>query len=208
MKLAGRHHDAIKWGSYLPHWTQYHLPHLITQQSAVPCYYTPNIRPRIAYKRHFMTVSDPCSILALLWNSLELKGFILGWRTWGMKFYAQTGAVIMWSNKTWYHVQHCSDWRRIYLWVNSLTPGRFKVNFTWVIFKLILVVNGWNFKLKIQGQNHDQGQTWWSHLRPEIQSICLLFVSWQLDHFCWDIANSIFDLENSRSRSRQKSPKI
>ena len=26
--------------------------------------------------------------------------------------------------------------------------------------------------------------------------------------FCWDIANSIFDLENSRSRSRQKSPKI
>ena len=143
MKLAGRHHDAIKWGSYLPHWTQYHLPHLITQQSAVPCYYTPNIRPRIAYKRHFMTVSDPCSILALLWNSLELKGFILGWRTWGMKFYAQSGAVIMRSNKTWYHVQHCSDWRRIYLWVNSLTPGWFKINFTWVILKLILVVNGW-----------------------------------------------------------------
>ena len=26
---------------------------------------------------------------------------------------------------------------------NSLTPGRFKVNFRWVIFKLILVVNGW-----------------------------------------------------------------
>ena len=27
--------------------------------------------------------------------------------------------------------------------INSLTPGRFKVNFRWVIFKLILVVNGW-----------------------------------------------------------------
>ena len=27
--------------------------------------------------------------------------------------------------------------------INSLTPGRFKVNFRWVMFKLILVVNGW-----------------------------------------------------------------
>ena len=92
----------------------------------------------------------------------------------------------------------------------------------------------------------------WSHLRPGVQSICLLFVSWQSDHFwlryskfyiwpwkfkvkvmakvkpachiwapefnryvCfsfrgnrtifgWNIANSIFDLEKSRSRSRRK----
>ena len=98
--------------------------------------------------------------------------------------------------------------------------------------------------LKIQGQGHDQGQTWWSHLKPRVQSMCLLFVLWQSDHFwlrysqfdiwpwkfkvkvmakvkpddfiwslefsrcvCfsfrgnrtifgWDIANSIFDLEN------------
>ena len=96
----------------------------------------------------------------------------------------------------------------------------------------------------------------WSHLRPGVQSICLLFVSWQSDHFwlryskfyiwpwkfkvkimakvkpaghiwapefnryvCfsfrgnrtifgWDIANSIFDLEKSRSRSRRKSTKM
>ena len=153
---------------------------------------------------------------------------------------------------------------------------------------------------KFKGQGH--GQTRWSHLRPRNQSICLIFVSWQSDHFwlryskfhiwpwkfkvkvmakvkpdshiwgfgfnrcllfvswqsdhfwlryskfhiwpwkfkvkvmakvkpdglnwglefnwyvCfsfhgnqtifgWDIANSIFDLENSRSRSRQKSTK-
>ena len=93
----------------------------------------------------------------------------------------------------------------------------------------------------------------WSHLRPGVQSICLLFVSWQSDHFwlryrkfhiwpwkfkvkvmakvkpdghiwalefnryvCfsfrgnrtifgWVIANSIFDLENSRSRSWPRS---
>ena len=109
---------------------------------------------------------------------------------------------------------------------------------------------------KIQGQGHGQGQTWWSHLSPRVQRICLLFVSWQLDHFwlryskfyiwpwkfkvkvmvkvkldghiwalefnryvCflfrgnrtifgWDIANSIFDLEKSRSRSQLKKTKI
>ena len=110
--------------------------------------------------------------------------------------------------------------------------------------------------LKIHGQGHGQGQTRWSHLSPKVQSICLLFVLRQSDHFwlrysefyiwpwkfkvkvmakvkpdghiwalefnryvCfsfrgnrtifgWDIANSIFDLEKSRSRSRRKSTKI
>ena len=37
--------------------------------------------------------------------------------------------------------------------------------------------------LKIQGQGHGQGQTPWSHLSPRVQSICLLFVPWQSDHF-------------------------
>ena len=106
---------------------------------------------------------------------------------------------------------------------------------------------------KFKGQGHGQGQTHWAHLRPGVQSIWLLFVLWQLDHFwlryrkfhiwpwkfkikvmakgkpdgriwglefnlyvCfsfhgnrttfgWGIANSIFDLENSRSRSWQRS---
>ena len=117
--------------------------------------------------------------------------------------------------------------------------------------KVMCLVQGqghiWPWKFK--GQGHGQGQTHWSHLRPGIQSICLLFVLWQSDHFwlryskfyvwpwkfkdkviakvkpdghiwgfkfnryvCisfhgnrtifgWDIANSMFDLENSRSRS-------
>ena len=107
--------------------------------------------------------------------------------------------------------------------------------------------------LKVQGQGHGQGQIRWSHLSLGVQSICLLLVSWQSDHFwlryskyyiwpwkfqvmvmakvkpdgqiwalefnryvCflfrgnrtifgWDIANSIFDLENSRSRSWPRS---
>ena len=32
--------------------------------------------------------------------------------------------------------------------------------------------------LKIHGQGYGQSQTWWSYLRPRVQSICLLFVSW------------------------------
>ena len=104
---------------------------------------------------------------------------------------------------------------------------------------------------KVNG--YGQGQTHRSHLRPGVQSICLIFVSWQSDHFwlryskfynwpwkfkvkvmakvkpdghiwglefiryvCfsfrgnrtifgWDIANCIFELENSRSRSWPRS---
>ena len=110
--------------------------------------------------------------------------------------------------------------------------------------------------VKIECQCHGQGKTWCSHLRSSVQSICLLFVSWQSDRFfmryskfhiwpwklnvkvmakvksdgqiwalefnqyvCfsfpgngtifgWDIGNSIFDLENWRSRSWRKSAKI
>ena len=117
--------------------------------------------------------------------------------------------------------------------------------------KVMCVVKGqgpvWPSKFKGQGQTH------WSHLRPAVQSIRLLFFSWQSDHFwlrysqfyirpwkfkvkvmakvksddhiwalkftpyvCflfrgnrtifgWDIANSIFDLEKSRSRSWSRS---
>ena len=52
--------------------------------------------------------------------------------------------------------------------------------------KAMCVVKGqghiWSWKFK--GQGHGQGQTHWSHLRPGVQSIYLLFVSWQSDHFC------------------------
>ena len=36
---------------------------------------------------------------------------------------------------------------------------------------------------KFKDQGYGQGQTHWSHLRPGIQSICLLSISWQSDHF-------------------------
>ena len=121
--------------------------------------------------------------------------------------------------------------------------------------KVICVVKGQGhiWPLKFKGQGYGQVQTHWSHLRPGVQSIWLLFVSRQSDHFwlrysklyiwpwkfkvkvmakvkpdgyiwavginryvCfpfrgnrtifgWDIANSVFDLENSRSRSWPRS---
>ena len=123
------------------------------------------------------------------------------------------------------------------------------------VVNVLCVIKGqgqvWPWKFK--GQSNGQDQTHWSHLRPGIQSLCLLLVSWQTDHFwlryskfyiwpwkfkvkvtakvktddhiwalefnryvCfsfrsnraifgWDIANSIFDLENARSRSWSRS---
>ena len=44
--------------------------------------------------------------------------------------------------------------------------------------------------LKIQGQGHDQGQTWWLYLRPCVQLTCSFFVSWQLNNF-WLIYSKI-----------------
>ena len=134
---------------------------------------------------------------------------------------------------------------------HSATYSYFKIWLWKSLVNAMCVVKGlghiWTWKWKDQGRC--QGQTWWSYLRPKVQSICLLFVSWQSDHFglrysklhiwpwkikvkvmakvkldghiwglefnryiCfsfrgnrtilgWDIANYIFDLEKSRSRS-------
>ena len=51
--------------------------------------------------------------------------------------------------------------------------------------KVMYVVKGQGhvWLTKFKGQGYGQGQTHWSYLRPGVQLICLLFVSWQLDHF-------------------------
>ena len=120
---------------------------------------------------------------------------------------------------------------------------------------------GWDIANSIFDLENSRSRSWQMSnpmvtLSPRFQSICLLFVSWQSDHFglryskfyiwpwkfkvkviakvkpnchiwalesnryvCfsfhgnrtifgWDIANSIFDLEKSRSRSQGKSTKI
>ena len=42
---------------------------------------------------------------------------------------------------------------------------------------------GYAWPSKFKGQSYGQGQSHWSHLSPRVQSIWLLFVSWQSDHF-------------------------
>ena len=78
--------------------------------------------------------------------------------------------------------------------------------------KVMCAVKGeghvWPSKFKDQG--YGQGYTHWSHLRPGVQSICSVCFLFRGNRttFGWIIANSIFDLEKSRSRSRRKSTKI
>ena len=156
--------------------------------------------------------------------------------------------VTKWS---WSWMTYCHPLCKMSIGPPILRYSYFKIWPRWSMVKVMCVVKGqghvWPTKFKCQG--YGQGQTHWSHLRPGVQSICLLFVSWQSDHFwlryskfhiwpwkfkvkvkpdghiwalefnryvCfsfrgnrtifgWDIANSIFDLENSRSRSWPRS---
>ena len=52
-----------------------------------------------------------------------------------------------------------------------------------VKFMCVVKDQGHIWPSKFKGQGHGQGQTHWSHLRSAVQSICLLFLSWQSDHF-------------------------
>ena len=66
-----------------------------------------------------------------------------------------------------------------------LRYGYFKIWPSKSLVKAMRVVKShghiWPWKFKDQG--YCQVQTHWSHLRPGVQSICLLFISWQSDHF-------------------------
>ena len=92
--------------------------------------------------------------------------------------------VTKWS-RSWSWMTYC-----LTLYAMSISPPilryiHFKI-WPWKsMVKVMCVVKGqghvWpsNFK----GQDYGQGQTHWSHLRPGVQWICLLFVPWQSDHF-------------------------
>ena len=62
----------------------------------------------------------------------------------------------------------------------------------------------WKFKVKIMAKVKPNGHTWALEFN---WYVCFLFRGNQTI-FAWDIADSIFDLEKSRSRSRQKWTKI
>ena len=62
----------------------------------------------------------------------------------------------------------------------------------------------WKLKVKVMAKVKPDGHIWALEFN---RYVCLLFRG-NRTIFGWDIANSIFDLEKSRSRSRRKSPKI
>ena len=108
-----------------------------------------------------------------------------------------------WSSMTYYHP----------LCAMSIGPPILRYSYFKIwpwksMVKVMCVVKGqghvWPSKFK--GQGHDQGQTQWSHLRPW-SSINMFAFSFRGNRtiFGLDIANSIFDLENSRSRSWPRS---
>ena len=141
--------------------------------------------------------------------------------------------------------------RHAYIWSH---PGHYLVDpYTWP-WSPNRQDHIWPWKFRYQG--HGQGQTNWPQLRPSVESLCLIFVSLQSDHFwlryskfhiwpwkfkdnvmakvksdghIWDLefnryvcfsfrrnrtifgrdmANSIFDFENSRSRSWPRSNRM
>ena len=92
--------------------------------------------------------------------------------------------VTKWS-WSWSWMTHCHLLCAMSIGPPILRYSYFKI-WPWKsMVKVMCVVKGqghiWPSKFKSQG--YGQVQTHWSHLRPGVQSICLLFVSWQSDHF-------------------------
>ena len=92
------------------------------------------------------------------------------------------------------HLNLVTKWSRSWSWMTychplcamSIGPPilRYSYNKVWpwqFIVKVMCVVKGqghiWPSKF------YGQGHTHWSHLRHGVQSICLLFILWQSDHF-------------------------
>ena len=92
--------------------------------------------------------------------------------------------VTKWS-RSWSWMTYCHTLCAMSIGPPILRYSYFKI-WPWKsVVKVMCVVKGeghvWSSNFK--GQYYGQGQTHWSHMRTGVQSICLLFVSWQSDHF-------------------------
>ena len=91
----------------------------------------------------------------------------------------------------WYILKPDLGHQMVMVMNNLLQPPLYNVNspshseIQLSMVKAMCVVKGqghiWPWKFK--GQGHGQGHIHWSHLKPGVQSICLLFYSRQSDHF-------------------------
>ena len=166
-------------------------------------------RSRLTFKIH-RSRSWPRSNLMVTFEALEFNQYVCFFVSWQSdhfwlrysKFY-----IWPWKFKVKVMAKVKPDHADGHIWAiefNRYVCFSFRGNrtiFGWDIAILYLT-------LKIQGQCKGQGKTRWSHLSPRVQSICLLFVSWQSDH-SW-LRYSKFHIWpwKYRSRSRRKSPKI
>ena len=116
--------------------------------------------------------------------------------------------VTKWSwSWSWSWMRYCHPLCAMSIGPPILRNSYFKI-WSWKsMVKVMCVVNGqghiWPSKFK--GQGYGPGQTHWSHLRPGVISICLLFVSWQSDHFWLRYSKFHIWPWNSRSRSWPRS---
>ena len=76
--------------------------------------------------------------------------------------------------------------------LNSLTPGRFKVNFRWVIFKLILVVNGWGISCETALIWVSLDHTYDKSTLVQVMAWCRQATSYYLSQ-CWPRSLSPYD---------------
>ena len=90
--------------------------------------------------------------------------------------------VTKWS-RSWSWMTYCHTLCAMSIGPPILSYSYFKI-WPWKsMVKVMCVVKGHVWPSNFKGQDYGQGQTHWSHLRPGIQSICLLLVLWQSNHF-------------------------
>ena len=81
------------------------------------------------------------------------------------------------------HLTSVTKWSRSWSWMTychtlcAMSIGPLILRYSY--FKIW----PWKSMVKVMRVVKGQDQTHWSHLRPGVQSICLLFVSWQSDQF-------------------------
>ena len=90
--------------------------------------------------------------------------------------------VTKWS---WSWMTYCYPLCKMSIGPPILRYSYFKIWPRQSMVKAMCVVKdqGHVWPTKFKGQGYGQGQTHWSHLRPWVQSICLLLVSWQPEQF-------------------------
>ena len=89
-------------------------------------------------------------------------------------------------------------WWFSWIWINSLAPGRFEWNFTHVIFKLMLVIDGWGIPCEI-------ALIWMSLDFTDDQSTLVQVMAWchqAASHYqCWPRSLSPYGITRPQSMS-------